>query len=145
MKVNIYIEIDNRTPKKHKRRWGYVLECVVNGEPRTRSETGECVDTYHGTMITALEKALLRITKPCEVVISGPDAWVLGMLTKQVRVWAKENFLTAQGKPIAYQKQWMHIWCLIEHLGIITLAGKHAYTNWLLEEMKNLPHTANAV
>ena len=134
--VNVYIEIDNKAPKRQLRAYGYVLECEIGGELKTRSSCALVDDTYHAVMLKALEASLARIRKPCEITVYGPDAWVLGMLTQQVKKWAKDNFRTGSGDPIAHQKQWIHIWCLMEHMGITTKAGPHAYSKWLKDEMR---------
>ncbi len=136
MDVKIYIELSSKTPRRLKRMCGFVLECQVKGETVTRQDFFVLEETYHGATVRTLEKALVRITKPCEITVYASDAWALGMLTGQIRKWAKENFLTVKGDPITDQTAWMHIWLLIEKHGITTVAGPHAYTEWMQREMR---------
>ena len=134
--VNIYIEIDSKAPKRQLRGYGYVLECEIGGELKTKSGCALIEDTFHGAMLKALEVSLARIRRPCEITVYGPDAWVLRMMKMMIQEWAKSNFRGSNGKPIVNQKQWMHIWCLTEHMEVTTKAGKHQYSKWLLDEMQ---------
>lgn len=150
MQVNIYIETDTKSPKRQKRRIAYVLEAIVRGEAATRTAIEEVEETYHGATLRALEKALARLTKPCDVKVYAQDAWVLGMLTGQIEKWKDANFLNAKGKPIADQAVWLHIWVMTEYRTVTAAAGPHAYSNWMIREMQkakgdqNDGKTANA-
>lgn len=135
MQANIYIETDNKAPCRRKRRYGYVLECICRGQTRTVEQFDSIEETFHGTMVTALEKALIRFNKPCEITVHAPDAWLLDMLENQLQKWAAGSFLNSQGKPISYQKQWMHIWLLAKQHEIYGQRGTHAYSKWMKEEM----------
>lgn len=137
MQANIYIETDSKAPRRRSRKYGYVLECIVKGETQTKESFGEIEETYHGAMVTALEKALIRFHKPCEITIYAPDGWLLDMLEIQLEKWADADFLNAQGRPISYQKQWMHIWLLVKPHTIYGIRGKHAYSEWLLRRMED--------
>ena len=137
MQANIYIEADNKAPRRQKRKYGYVLECICRGQTRTVEQFDFIEETFHGTMVTALEKALIRFNKPCEITVHAPDAWLLDMLENQLEKWAAGDFLNSQGKPISYQKQWMHIWLLAKQHEIYGQRGPHAYSEWMKEEMKN--------
>ena len=135
MQANIYIEADSKAPRRKKRKYGYVLECICRGQTRTVEQFDSIEETFHGTMVTALEKALIRFHKPCEITVHAPDAWLLDMLENQLQKWADGNFLNSQGRPISYQKQWMHIWLLVKPHEIYGQRGVHAYSEWMKERM----------
>lgn len=135
MQANIYLETDSRAPRRQARRYGYVLECIYKGEARTVEQFGAAEETYHGAMVTALERALGRFCKPCEITVHAPDAWLLDMLENQMGKWAAGNFLNHAGKPISYQKQWMHIWLLAKPHTVYGQRGSHAYSGWMKERM----------
>ncbi|QNM08028.1 hypothetical protein H9Q79_14205 [Wansuia hejianensis] len=136
MQANVYIEADSREPKKKQRIVGYVLESTVRGEIRTKDEFFEVEESFHGSMVMAIKKALARFQKPCEITIHAPDAWTLNMLESQLEKWAAQNFLTGKKAPIAWQKEWMHIWLKAKEHTILCKRGKHAYTEWMQEKMK---------
>lgn len=131
MQVNLYIETEKKGIRRQRRKYGYVLECELRGNTETRTGFDEIETTQHGAVVTAIEKALIRVTKPSEITIFAPDQWVLSMLTVQMEKWAAADFLNAKGEPIAQQKEWMHIWLLAKQHEIKAKCGKHAYTGWL--------------
>ena len=135
MQANIYIEADSKAPRRKKRKYGYVLECICRGQTRTVEQFDSIEETFHGTMVTALEKALIRFNKPCEITVHAPDAWLLDMMENQLEKWAAGDFLNSQGRPISYQKQWMHIWLLAKQHEIYGQRGSHEYSAWMKEEM----------
>lgn len=141
MWVGIYIQTDSKSPRRMKRRFGYVLACAVNGEDVTREGFGEAEETYHGACVLAIEKAMARIRKPCEITIYSENPWPLTQIKDQLKTWAAQDFLNAKGKPIANQKAWLHIWAAAQGHSIRTVAGKHEFTEWLLSEMRKRNET----
>lgn len=137
MEVNIYIGVSSRYPKKKKRQICYILECRVNGREETRGGEPEGVtDTYHGATITAICRAMKRITRPCKVAIYAEDTWTLHMMDTQMPEWERNGFRNRKGEPIPSQKEWMQIWIKRKEHDVRTVAGVHAYSNWMKEQME---------
>lgn len=134
--VKIYITTDSISPKATEKYYGYVLECMVAGEAKTREGFGKITGTYHQTVLTALAEALDRFNQSCEVCICTEDEFVLNMLERNLATWAGNEFLTSKHKPVANQEEWMKIWSLSNKHLILTAPGKHEYTGWLQGEIR---------
>ena len=61
--TKIYITTDSSSPKATEKHYGYVLECMVGGEAKTREGFGKVTGTYHQAVLTALAEALERFIK----------------------------------------------------------------------------------
>lgn len=141
--TKIYITTDNISPKAAEKYYGYVLECIVSGETRTREGFGKITGTYHKTVLTALAEALNRFNQPCEICIRTEDEFVLSMLKSNLTVWAENGFLNSKGKPVANQAEWMRIWSLSKKHIIRTKPGRHEYTDWIQREIQKRKEQEN--
>lgn len=144
LRAKIYITTDSASPKASEKYYGYVLECMVAGEARTKEGFGKITGTYHQAVLTALAKALERFKQPCEICVCTEDVFVLGMLEHNLATWAGNEFLTSKRKPVANQAEWMRIWSLSNKHLILTAPGKHGYTGWLQGEMQKRKEQENA-
>lgn len=136
LEAKIYITIDNCSPKSTKKHYGYVMECMVFGVPKTREGFGEITGTYHHATLTAIVEALSRFKKPCEITICTEDEYVLSMLELNLGTWADNGFLNSKGKPVASQKEWMDLWLLSRAHLLLTFPGKHQYSAWIRGELE---------
>lgn len=134
--TKIYIEIDSSSPKVTEKCYGYVMECIVAGEPKTREGFGKVTGTYHQAVLTALGEALERFKQPCEICICTEDEFVLNMLERNLSAWVGNEFLNSKGKPVANREEWKKIWLLSNKHLMLTQQGKHEYTGWLQGEIK---------
>lgn len=135
-RVDIYIAIDSASTRISKKMYGYVLECEVSGQAKTREGFGTAEGTYHFGELTAMIAALERLKQPCEVHIHSENDFVLSMLERNLRTWAAAGFVTTKGKPVANKELWMIVWKLSQKHLVKTVPGKHPYSEWLKEEMK---------
>ncbi len=135
-KADIYIKTDSSSPKQTEKWYGYVMECKVAGEIKTREGFGKITGTYHKAVLTALIEALERFKEPCEIYIHTEDVFVLNMIELNLAVWAEKEFQTTKGKPVANQEEWAKIWDLSNKHLLLTEPGEHGYTEWLLTEME---------
>lgn len=103
--TKIYITTDSSSPKATEKHYGYVLECMVGGEAKTREGFGKVTGTYHQAVLTALAEALGRFNQSCEVCICTEDDFVLNMLERNLAIWAGNEFLTSKKKPVANQEE----------------------------------------
>lgn len=141
--TKIYITTDSSSPKTTEKHYGYVLECMVGGEAKTREGFGKVTGTYHQAVLTALAEALGRFNQSCEVCICTEDEFVLNMLERNLAIWAGNEFLTSKKKPVANQEEWMRIWDLSNKHLILTAPGKHEYTGWLQGEIEKRKEQEN--
>lgn len=130
-KVNVFIAIDNISPKPTEKKYGYILECDVKGEAVTREGYGQTYGSYHKAVLMAIADALERFNKKCNITIHTEDDFVLNMMQKNLHRWAENGFLTTKGKSVANNEEWSRVWSLAEKQNIQTKPGAHAYSNWL--------------
>lgn len=142
-RVKIYIATDSSSPKVTEKYYGYVLECSVSGEAKTREGFGKITGTYHQAVLTALAEALERFNQSCEVCVCAEDEFVLNMLERNLAVWAGNEFLTSKKKPVANQEEWKKIWELSNRHLILVKPGKSEYSGWLQEEIKKRKEQEN--
>ena len=82
--VHIYVETDTTMPRSAERKAMYVLEYTrITGELYTKEGIIEKTDTYHGAILGALEAALGRINKSCELHLHSRDEYVLNSIEKK--------------------------------------------------------------
>lgn len=135
-RADIYIKTDSASPKISEKKYGYVLQCEVAGESKTREGFGVAMGTYHQVILETIIEALERFREPCEIHIHTEDTFVLNMMERNLESWANNEFQTVKGKPVANQEEWKKVWELSnEHL-ILTEPGEHEYSGWILTEMK---------
>ncbi len=135
MQVDIYLETDSIAPAAHKRKYGYVLAVDIHGEERTKEGFGNCDGTYHQTILKALQEALARMTKPCEITVHSRNAYVIANLSKLEKMLTTD-FKDAKGKDIRNVDMWKEVCKGAEKHEISVKLGQHEYTSWLLDEMR---------
>lgn len=139
----IYITTDSTVPKTTEKWYGYVLECMVTGETRTKEGFGKITGTYHQAVLKALAEALARFRKESEIHIYSEDAFVLGAIKGRLGEWAQNDFLTAKQQPIANRDAWKKVWELSGKHLILTEPGRHSYTGWIREEIERRKEQQN--
>lgn len=134
--VHVYIYAEGMPMKESEKWFGYVLECRVSGQSVTREGFGKVNATHNGAVLTAMVRAMGRLNRTCEVHLHAEDEFVLRMLENRLDVWAGNGFLTAKGKAVANQEEWMELWGLSQKQLILSEPGGHAYSGWLKEEIR---------
>ena len=130
-RVNIYINISPASIRKSKKRYGFVLECVINDFPYTKDQFGEVEDTYNGAVLKVINSALRRMNQSCEVHVYTDNTYILGMIEKNLDMWAGNGFVTSKGEPLKNQEEWRNMWSLsMKHL-LVPVPGKHPFSEWI--------------
>lgn len=135
-RVDIYIAIDSKNTRKSKRKFGFVLECELAGNPYTKEGFGEVEATYNGATLKAINEALDRLKFCCEVHIHTENGFIANMMEHNLDVWAGTDFKTKKGKPVENKEEWKKLWEQSQKNLIIMAAGRHSYSNWVEEQMK---------
>lgn len=143
LETHVYIQVSSASPKESEKQYGYVLECEIRGEPRTKEGFGQTIGTFHKATLAAVVEALKRFKQPCKIYIHSENEYVLGSMAGHLGKWAKNDFLNSKGKPVANKEEWQRVWELIQNHEVIPVPGKHSYSEWLLREMKNKENKAN--
>ena len=141
MQVGIYIETNNQIQRKQLHRYGYVMESEYQGKPITVEEFGEADETFHGTILIALNEAVQRLLGKCELFIYARDPYILQALVKQVPEWKTAGWIRTNGEPVKHAELWKSITDRLEALRITeigTESDRHAYSSWIQGELKKL-------
>lgn len=135
--VNIYIQMDSTCPRRLKRRYGYLMEYEkCKGTFHKKGETGEIKGTLHQTTLTAINKALERMSMFCIVHIYAEDIFVCGMFSSEMDKWAANGWKTDKDSEVANSGEWRQLWKLTRGHLVQMIQGKHKYTEWLKAKMK---------
>ena len=134
--VNIYIGTDSTSTRNSKKKFGFVLECILYGTPYTKEEFGEVEGTYNRVVLAAVNKALERVKEPCEIHIFAENTYILAMMKNNVSKWANNGFTTSKGHPVKNQDEWKEYWILSRKHLIVPQEGKHSYQTWIKEEIE---------
>ena len=134
--VHIYISTSSSSPRVSTKKYGYVLETQVLGNPRTCEGFGCLESTYHKAVLTALIEAMKRLNQSCEVHIHTEDGFLLNMLQNSAQRWAENDFRNSKGTSIANKEEWEILWSLASKHIVIPKPGTHSYDSWLKKTME---------
>lgn len=134
--VNIYIGTDCASTRKSKKSYGFVMECFVRGEARTKETFGESEGTFHRVILEVICKALERMKEPCEIHLYTEDVYVLNMIDNYLEKWKANGFRTSKDKPVKNEDLWQQYHRLAEKHLIKTEYGANQYLNWIKEEIE---------
>lgn len=130
-RVDIYICINPASTRKSKKRYGFVLECIVGEIPHTKDQFGECEETYNGATLRAINEALLRMNQSCEIHLHVENTYILNMIDKNLDLWVGNGFKNSKGNPLENQEEWRKLWAQsVKHL-LVPEPGRHPFTEWI--------------
>lgn len=130
-RVNVYISISPASIRKSKKRYGYVMECIIDDYPETRDGFGECEETYNGAVLRTINEALQRMKWPCEIHIYTENTFVLDMMKNNLALWARNGFVTSKGEPLKNQEEWMKLWQQPMKHYLVAEPGRHQFAEWI--------------
>ena len=97
-RVDIYICINPVSTRKSKKRYGYVLECVIDEIPHTKDKFGECEETYNKATLMVINEALSRMNQPCEIHLHVENTYILNMMENNLDLWSRNGFKNSKGR-----------------------------------------------
>lgn len=136
--VNIYIETSIHGPTRKNGGYIYLLECMKEREPVTRSGWGgREKSTENRLALEALAEALGRLNCPCELRIYTDCQHILNAMENHwARQWQKNDWKTAKGIPVKNADVWGQV---LERLDphLYSFWGEyHSYRPWLTDQLK---------
>lgn len=136
-RVNIYIGINPASTRKSKKRYGFVMEYVIDETPYTKEKFGEVEETYNGAVLKVINEALGRMNQSCEIHVYAENTYILGMIEKNLDLWAGNGFINSKGEPLKNQDEWRVLWQQsIKHM-LVPEAGKHPFSEWINGILEN--------
>ena len=139
MTVDLYIETNARGPKVKNGIGMYLLECEVHGQPYTkhdfcRYQEVSAIELTLNTLIAALA----RMDKKSDIHIHVSNDSVYGILSNDWHLqWQKRGWINSRDNPVAHAKEWERIIELLEPHSYTVTNGRHSFTNWMQEQIKN--------
>lgn len=133
--VRIYTGTTFKSPRAAFGRIGYVLETQGRNGPVTRTGFADLENaTPHQAELTVIEKALERMTEPCEITIFTESAHVASGM-EWVKTWKENGWINARGKPVSNKEEWIRVLELMESHEVTVENKHHEYSNWLRAEL----------
>ena len=135
--VHIYVETENTSPRSTSRMAGYVLEYKKqSGEMKTAEDFSQKIGTYHRAILLAMEDALKRMNRPCELHIHTQDEYVLNSIDKYLHIWAANGWRNKKGDLVKNHFEWSRLWRLLQGHLIVTEAGMHSRYSNMVTQMR---------
>lgn len=140
--VYIYTYTNIKGPGKRSGAFTYILETETSKGPATLSKTEQIEASENLAQLTALLKALQRLTKPCILTIYTDSQYVAaGYTQKRIENWIKTGWLTAKGTPVANRDEWQKTAeLLVRHTVSFVVGEWHSYKGWLVTETEKKIH-----
>ena len=132
--VDIYIDTSIKGPKRRSGSYLYIIAMDTSAGTADIGNMASLEDTTENqAVLTALEAALKRITKPCRLIIHLECPYVAGALkNKWYEQWRQQAWMTKKGKPVSDTEKWQSIQYLLNaHDFEVRLKEPHTYRDWM--------------
>ena len=137
-RADIYISTDSSSTRKLGKSYGFVMEFIYKGEPFTREGFGTTEATYNRAVLIAINEALERFNRPCEIHIHSENSSLLTMIDKDFPKWKENGYQTNKGKEIKNRDEWQRFSENSREHMIVTEKGAHSYGNWIKEQIEKI-------
>lgn len=133
--VRIFTGTDLKSLRPASGKIGYVLETQGRNGPVTRTGFDDLESvTKNQAELIAIEKALTRMTEPCEITIFTESSYVAAGM-EWAEEWKKNGWITARGKPVSNQEEWKRVLELMKPHKVTVENKQHEYSNWIKTEL----------
>ena len=144
METHVYVETDKKALQEQDRQMIFVIDYYEDGaqvkdgtgEPIVLKGKGKSKVTYADGILFALYTALKAAGYLKDVNIHTTNAYVANMISNQLDQWRERDFCKQDGTPIKSQMIWKRIGKLLEGSDVKASSEKHAYYNWMMEQLK---------
>lgn len=135
-RVNIYIETGSRCFQKKKRQYAVILECETAKGIATKGKFKETDATYHQAVLQAMAEGMEMLNRSCEAEIHIQDEFITNSVENCLDAWITNDFRNPKGEEIKNREEWSRFARLRQKHLVTVRCGKHAYTDWMLTEMR---------
>lgn len=138
--VDIYITHNVRGFKTEHGTYGYTLAFQKqDGELKTLEDYASVGETtQNGIILTAMEKALGRMNRGCEITVYEDSKYIANMFAMgQLKAWYLNGFCNAQGKKVVDADKWRRIEELCrQHIVTVEFYTHHEFTDHMKYEIE---------
>lgn len=136
MQVNIYIEMSSHAPKIRQGYFGFVLECKIKGEKKTKEYFGMEGDTTANRLaLCACVWAISRMRKPSEITIHINSGYVK-MGHRYLEEWRAAGWKNSRGKPVVNKDLWKELQKREKpHKVSVSVDAENEYSKWILTQI----------
>lgn len=130
-------------PTKKAGAYAYILLTEINGKTATLTNVKkiEC-ETEHSAELKAINDALGRITKECNVLLILECEYICTAINEWLENWAKNGWKTAKGAEIKNAREWQQLYEFKTRYSITACNNvQHEYKNWLRNEAERMAKT----
>ena len=119
MKVDIYIAVEDRQPKKQDRWSGYIIKSKSSDKAQLVKAVKTFSTTNEAVILTIIE-ALDRFTRPADITMYMDNSFVAGMASKHQRkdgrimsdleIWQENGWRTARKTEVKNRNDWQRLY-----------------------------------
>ena len=137
-RVDVFVQTNIKGIAKASGAFIWLLEMQSSKGPATLSEKKSVLNvTARIAELTALIKALERMTKPCELMIHVSNSNLAKTLENRwIDTWAETGFINAKGEEMKDAALWQQFYDLFkQHTFLGVTCEPHTYTSWMQTEL----------
>lgn len=119
MKVDIYIAVEDRQPKKQDRWSGYIIKSKSSDKAQLVKAVKTFSTTNEAVILTIIE-ALDRFTRPADITMYMDSSFVAGVASKHPRkdgrimsdleIWQENGWRTARKTEVKNKDEWQKLY-----------------------------------
>ena len=140
--VDIYITHNIRGFKSKNGKYGYILAYTKkNGDLKTLEDYGSTGETTQNSIIlTAMEKALSRMTESADITIYQDSMYISNMFASgTIDKWKVNGFLNAKNEKIVDFTKWESVSELCgKHVVKVEHYVHHSFTDYIIRELSKM-------
>lgn len=138
--VNIYICKTQKSPKRLNGTGCYILECVTDRGPATRTGFVELKEeTANSAELVLVTEALRRLNEKCELTIYLETGQIgAAMESGWVDRWEANGWKTSKNTPVRDSEKWSLMRNFLIGHDFRFVTQKHEYLGWMKREIMKL-------
>ena len=133
MIVNIYTYTTAKAPINRIVGYAYVLECEINGTPRTAEKIGHFEDISRNLAeIKCLMAALKQLNRPCTLEIYATSNFTANVINGYLHKWEASGWKNSRGEDV--DEIYKELNTLLKPHKVHGQTGHTSYSDWLYRE-----------
>lgn len=137
-RVDVYVSTDIKGIRKADGQIIWLLEMQSQKGPVTRCDRETVTnETARIAELTALTRALSRMTKPCEIMLHITNQNLAKTFDKNwIDTWAETDFMDCKGEPMKDVDKWREFYKLYKQHKLLGVSCEtNSYSSWMRNEL----------